>query len=85
MYRNIEQGPKIRQFVIFRPFQPVPYESGISAGLQVGKSLLIFGAVEKKVGRLFNTSLLVNRRRKSALNPHSIVLSHSNCRSFVLV
>jgi len=38
-------------------YYPVPYESGIANGFPVGKSLLIFGAVEKK-GKRFNVNLL---------------------------
>ncbi|RCN43652.1 galactoside-binding lectin [Ancylostoma caninum] len=38
-------------------YYPVPYESGIAAGFQVDKTLLIFGTVEKK-GKRFNVNLL---------------------------
>lgn len=38
-------------------YYPVPYESGISSGFQVGKKLYIFGTPEKKARR-FNVNLL---------------------------
>ncbi|EYC08881.1 hypothetical protein Y032_0063g3411 [Ancylostoma ceylanicum] len=41
----------------YSTLSPVPYESGIAAGFQVDKTLLIFGTVEKK-GKRFNVNLL---------------------------
>ncbi|CAJ0945871.1 unnamed protein product, partial [Mesorhabditis belari] len=50
-------------------YYPVPYESGIASGFPVGKSLLIFGACEKKAKRFHINLLRKNGDIALHLNP----------------